>query len=41
MLRGALGFCSTSSLYFAVYLLPMADAAVLSFLSPIFVAALR
>eukprot|EP00887_Chlorella_sp_A99_P000617 scaffold5.g617.t1 len=40
MLRGALGFCSTSSLYLAVTLLPMADAAVLAFLSPIFVALL-
>ena len=40
LLRGALGFCSTSSLYWAVSLLPMADATVLSFLAPIFVAAL-
>ena len=36
-----LGFCSVSSLYLAVALLPLADASVLSFLSPIFVAALR
>lgn len=39
--RGALGFCSVSSLYLAVLLLPMADAAVLAFLSPIYVALLR
>lgn len=41
MLRGVLGFASVSSLYLAVALLPLADASVLSFLSPIFVAALR
>ncbi|EFN50789.1 hypothetical protein CHLNCDRAFT_142523 [Chlorella variabilis] len=40
VLRGVLGFCSVSSLYLAVALLPLADASVLSFLSPIFVAAL-
>lgn len=41
VLRGVLGFASVSSLYLAVALLPLADASVLSFLSPIFVAALR
>ena len=41
MLRGLLGFCSVSALYMSVSLLPLADASVLSFLSPIFVAALR
>lgn len=40
VLRGVLGFCSVSSLYLAVALLPLADASVLSFLSPIFVAVL-
>lgn len=32
LLRGVLGYCSVSSLYMAVSLLPMGDAAVLSFL---------
>jgi drug/metabolite transporter (DMT)-like permease len=41
VLRGVLGFCSGSALYMSVSLLPLADASVLSFLSPIFVAALR
>lgn len=41
VLRGVLGFCSVSTLYMAVGLLPLADASVLSFLSPLFVAALR
>ena len=41
VLRGVLGFCSVSSLFLAVSLLPLADASVLSFLSPLFVAALR
>lgn len=40
LLRGALGFCSVSSLYLAVSLLPMAEALVLSFLAPVFVAAI-
>lgn len=40
VLRGVLGFLSVSSLYLAVSLLPLADASVLSFLSPIFVAML-
>ncbi|KAL4421372.1 hypothetical protein ABPG75_010663 [Micractinium tetrahymenae] len=40
VLRGVLGFMSVSSLYLAVSLLPLADASVLAFLSPIFVAAL-
>ncbi|PRW32584.1 Solute carrier family 35 member G1 [Chlorella sorokiniana] len=40
VLRGVLGFASVSSLYLAVALLPLADASVLSFLSPIFVAML-
>lgn len=40
ILRGALGFLSTSSLYLAVNLLRMADAAVLAFLSPVWVALL-
>lgn len=41
VLRGVLGFLSVSSLYLAVSLLPLADASVLSFLSPLFVAMLR
>ena len=41
VLRGVLGFCSVSSLFLAVSLLPLADASVLSFLSPLFVAAFR
>jgi len=37
-LRGALGFAAISSMYSAVSLLPLADAAALSFLSPVVVA---
>ncbi|KAL4458074.1 hypothetical protein ABPG75_012939 [Micractinium tetrahymenae] len=40
VLRGVLGFLAVTFLYLAVGLLPLADASVLSFLSPIFVAAL-
>ncbi|KAL4432832.1 hypothetical protein ABPG77_008158 [Micractinium sp. CCAP 211/92] len=40
VLRGVLGFLAVTFLYLAVGMLPLADASVLSFLSPIFVAAL-
>lgn len=39
LLRGLLGFGAISSLYAAVQLLPLADAAVLGLLTPVFVAA--
>lgn len=37
-LRGTLGFGSVSSIYWAVALLPLGDATLLSFLAPLFVA---
>lgn len=40
LLRGVLGLGAVSTLYWSVQLLPLADAAVLNFLAPVFVAAL-
>ncbi|KAI3437637.1 hypothetical protein D9Q98_000089 [Chlorella vulgaris] len=37
LLRGLVGFCAISCFYAAVQLLPLADVAVLTFLSPVFV----
>jgi drug/metabolite transporter (DMT)-like permease len=39
-LRGALGCCSVTALFFATQQLPIADATVFSFLAPVIVAAL-
>lgn len=41
VLRGVLGFLAVSFLYWSVSLLPLSMASTLSFISPIFVAALR
>ena len=40
VLRGCLGFGAVSSLYWSLQYLPLSDALVLTFLSPLLVAAL-